>query len=75
MRKLLRDQRIKLGLSQQEVANQAGLSRGNYSHIERGRSEPNLEQMISIAKVLKVEPNAKFFTDNCYDSEQKRTAV
>lgn len=75
MRKIMRDRRIKLNLSQQEVADRAGLSRGNYSHIERGRSEPNLEQMISIAKVLKVEPNANFFADDCYDSEQKHAAV
>lgn len=75
MRNLMRERRLKLDLSQQEVANGAGLSRANYSHIERGRSEPNLEQMISIAKVLKVEPNAKFFADNCYETEQKRAAV
>lgn len=71
MRKIMRDRRIKLNLSQQEVADRAGLSRANYSHIERGRSEPNLEQMVSIAKALKVEPNAKFFIAECDDMEQK----
>lgn len=70
MRNVMRNRRLKLDLSQQEVADRAGLSRGNYSHIERGRTEPNLEQMVSIAKVLKVEPNAKFFTDDCDISEQ-----
>lgn len=75
MRNLMRGRRIKLELTQQEVADRAGLSRANYSHIERGRREPNLEQMISIAKVLKVEPNANFFADSCYDMEQKRAVV
>ncbi|MGX7596334.1 helix-turn-helix transcriptional regulator [Planococcus plakortidis] len=75
MRTLMRDRRIKLELTQREVADRAGLSRANYSHIETGRREPNLDQMISIAKVLKVEPNANFFADDCYDTEQKRVAV
>ncbi|UOE54945.1 helix-turn-helix domain-containing protein [Cytobacillus oceanisediminis] len=72
MRKKMKDQRIKLGLSQQEVADKSGLSRANYSHIERGRSEPNLSQMVSIAKVLKVDPNANFFVNNCDKTEHNK---
>lgn len=75
MRNKMRERRLELNLSQQEVADRTGLSRANYSHIERGRSEPNLEQMVSIAKALKVEPNANFFVDKCDDLEQKHVAV
>lgn len=71
MRKHMRERREQLKLSQQEVADRAGLTRGNYSHIERGRNEPNLDQMISIAKVLKVKPDANFFKDFCDDMEQE----
>ena len=71
MRKLMRERRDKLGLSQQEVADRAGLSRANYSHIERGRREQNLKQMIGIAKVLKTNPDAYFFKDYCDEKEQK----
>lgn len=71
MRINMRMRRIELGFSQQEVADKAGLSRANYSHIERGRSEPNLNQMISIAKVLNVAPNANFFAKECDIKEQK----
>lgn len=71
MRMNMRIRRLELGFSQQEVADNAGLSRANYSHIERGRSEPNLNQMISIAKVLKVDPNANFFTNKCDVEEQR----
>lgn len=70
MRINMRMRRIELGFSQQDVADKAGLSRANYSHIERGRSEPNLNQMIAIAKVLKVAPNANFFTNECDVGEQ-----
>jgi putative transcriptional regulator len=73
MRKYMRERREQLGLSQQDVADCAGLSRANYSHIERGRTEPNLSQMISIAKVLKVKPNANFFTDECDEMEHSDT--
>lgn len=65
MRINMRNRRRELRLSQQVVADKSGLSRANYSHIERGRSEPNLSQMLSIAKVLKVDPNVNFFADEC----------
>ena len=70
MRKLMRERREQLGLSQQYVADHAGLTRANYSHIERGRTEPNIQQMISIAKVLNVKPDANFFKDKCDEMEQ-----
>lgn len=70
MRKLMRDRRNELSLSQQYVADHAGLTRANYSHIERGRTEPNIKQMINIAKVLNVKPNANFFKDYCDKTDQ-----
>lgn len=70
MRNAMRNRRSELNLSQQEVADKSSMSRANYSHIERGRSEPNIEQMISIAKVLKVKPDANFFKDYCDITEQ-----
>ncbi|MEB6549125.1 helix-turn-helix domain-containing protein [Heyndrickxia sporothermodurans] len=73
MRKQMRERRDQLGFSQQDVADRAGLSRANYSHIERGRTEPNIEQMISIAEVLKVKPNVNFFKNYCDNMEQNKT--
>ncbi|KAB2335048.1 helix-turn-helix transcriptional regulator [Bacillus mesophilum] len=70
MRIKMRNRRIELGLSQLEVAAKSGLTRANYSHIERGRSEPNLSQMVSIAKALNVAPNANFFVDKCDKMDQ-----
>ncbi|MCJ0932963.1 helix-turn-helix transcriptional regulator [Virgibacillus halodenitrificans] len=71
MRKKMRERRESLELSQQAVADRAGLTRVNYSSIERGRTEPNIQQMVSIANVLKVKPNVNFFKDFCDDMEQK----
>jgi len=70
MRKKMRERRNQLELSQQYVADRAKLTRANYSSIERGRTEPNIAQMISIAKVLNVKPNANFFKNYCDDMEQ-----
>ena len=73
MRKYMRERRIKLKLSQQKVADEAGMTRANYAHIERGRHEPNIEQMESIAKVLKIsKPTVNFFKDFCDKMYQKR---
>lgn len=71
----MRNRRVELGLSQQDVADKSGLTRANYSHIERGRSEPNLSQMVSIAKTLKVAPNANFFANECDELEQKTNSA
>lgn len=71
MRLKMRKQREELCLSQQKVAELAGLTRVNYSSIERGRTEPNIDQMIAIANVLKVEPELNFFEDFCDNSYHK----
>lgn len=44
--------REKLGLSQQELADQSGLSRVHISGLERGVSSPAVESLVRIAKVL-----------------------
>ncbi|ASF40990.1 transcriptional regulator [Halobacillus halophilus] len=75
MRTKMRQQREKLNLSQQKVADTAGLTRVNYSSIERGRTEPNIEQMIAIAKALKVTPDVNFFEDFCDVSYQNPEEV
>lgn len=71
----MRNRRLDLGLSQKDVADKAGLTRVNYSSIERGRTEPNIEQMISIAHVLDVIPDVNFFKNKCYESELKEMDV
>lgn len=75
MRKKMRDRRDQLGLSQQYVADHANLTRANYSHIERGRTEPNIKQMIDIARVLNVKPDANFFKNYCDNMEQNKKNI
>lgn len=50
----IRQLREQLGLSQQELADQSGLSRVHISGLERGVSSPAVESLIKIAKVLQV---------------------
>lgn len=71
----MKQRRIELGLSQQDVADLTGMTRANYAHIERGRHEPNLEQMEAIAKVLKVKGDINFFKNYCDESYQKTSTV
>ena len=72
MRQQMRKRRLQLGLSQQQAADRAGLSRGNYAHIERGRHEPSIEQMEAIAKALEIDnPLIIFFKNHCDELYQK----
>ena len=53
--------RLKLGLTQEEVAYTAGITRSHYQQLEKGRSapetaaNPSLYTLASLARVLNVE--------------------
>lgn len=49
--------RKRLGLTQAELASQAGIRQATLSALENGRSLPRNHTVLSLAKVLKVEPD------------------
>ena len=54
MRKILKQERLKKGLTQQDIANLVGISRVHYTQIENnsGNKKPSLDVAIGIKKVL-----------------------
>jgi transcriptional regulator with XRE-family HTH domain len=54
----IRDRRVKLSCSQEEIANLAGMNVSNYGKIERGLGNPNFHTIVLIASVLTVDPGA-----------------
>jgi transcriptional regulator with XRE-family HTH domain len=54
----LREAREKAGLTQQQLAAQAGLQRTSITNIERGRQKVGLHQLVVFAGVLGLEPAA-----------------
>jgi DNA-binding XRE family transcriptional regulator len=50
--------REEAGVSQEELAHQAGIYRTYIGHIENGRYSPSAYIIYKIAKVLKVNPEA-----------------
>jgi transcriptional regulator with XRE-family HTH domain len=53
---VLRRYRDIAGLSQQELADSIGVSKGFVSALEGGRSVPNLDRLVQIADALQVSP-------------------
>lgn len=51
----LRKARLKLGLTQSEVARGADMTVNYYAMIERGEVNPSLEKIESLTKVLKLK--------------------
>ena len=52
---MIRELRIKKGLSQMELANRAGVKQSVISYIESGRTKhPRIDTLAAIAKVLGV---------------------
>jgi transcriptional regulator with XRE-family HTH domain len=52
---LIRQERLRQNLSMTALAKQAGLSQQSISYIEREMRTPNLETLIRIASVLKID--------------------
>ena len=50
--RMCRETRIRLGITQQAVADALGVSRGYIANIEAGRANPTLDQVDRIAAVL-----------------------
>jgi len=57
--RLLRERRLELGLTQQAVANDAGLSVGFISQVEHGHTAPSLSSLVAISGVLRT-PVSRF---------------
>jgi transcriptional regulator with XRE-family HTH domain len=53
----VRELRQKLAVSQDDVANLAGINVSNYGKIERGLSNPTFHTVVRIAVVLGVDPS------------------
>ena len=53
---VVREKRFELGLSQEELANQAQVERSHMGKIERGEHLPNLVMILRLAKALSVKP-------------------
>ena len=64
----LRTERDKTGLSQEELAAQAGLDRSYVGSVERGERNVSLVNIIKLARALNVSP-AKLFSN--FDSAPK----
>ena len=56
--KRIRSRRGELGLSQEGLANEAGLDRSYVGRIERGEGNPTVELLGKLAEVLNVHPTA-----------------
>jgi transcriptional regulator with XRE-family HTH domain len=54
---IVREARERLELSQEDLAERAGLHRNAISFFERGERSPSLDSIIAIAKGLDIKPS------------------
>ncbi len=55
---VIRRYRDQAGLSQQQLADSVGVSKGFISALEAGRSVPNLDMLVQLAEALNVSAGA-----------------
>ncbi len=60
----LRQCRNNCKLSQQQVADTLGINRSTYSYYELGRSQPDLETLVKLAQIFRVEPSSLLPNEN-----------
>ena len=53
-----REERQRVGLTQMDLSNLAGMNVANYGKIERGLGNPNFETLVRLAGVLGIDPGA-----------------
>ena len=56
----IRERRLKMGLTQEEVAEQLGINQVSYGRYELGLREPTLEFIVKIAEILRFKPGEFF---------------
>lgn len=54
---ILKEARLKKGLTQDELAKKAGLGKNTYPKIERGISKPDSSSIKKLLKVLDIRPS------------------
>lgn len=55
--KALREARMREGMSQEALAHEAGLDRTYISMLERGKRQPTIATLFSLAQVLRIKPS------------------
>ena len=70
---ILRRYRDAAGLPQQQLADSADVSKGSISAREGGRSVPNVDMLITLARAFGVRPGA--LLDAVVDETEKRNAA
>jgi transcriptional regulator with XRE-family HTH domain len=66
----IKDYRLILRLSQDNVAEEIGMSAGNYGKIERGEIDISSSHLVKLAKILKVHVG-DFFEDRTAQAKEK----
>jgi len=74
MRQWLKEMRDNRGLTQEEVAKLAGISRTHYTHLEQGNKNPSVTVAKKVAKALRFSW-VLFFETNSSVTEQKERDV
>ena len=56
----IKEERIKRGLTQEELGNMVGVSKTAISYYERGKEQPKMEKLKKLTEVLNLTPNYIF---------------
>jgi len=65
MREKLKQRRLELGFTQEEIAKQANIDRSTYTNIELGHKNPSFALALKLKKILKTTDDNIFLVTEC----------
>lgn len=71
--KILRNERIKAGLSIRKMASHIGISKSMYAFLEKGKKRLSYDCAVKIAEVLGKKPDELFIRD--YEAFYRKTLI
>ena len=73
--KRIKDKRNKLGLTQAMIYDKTGISTGNLSDIERGKSAPSASALCELSKILECSVDYILFSEEVSDVRENLTSL
>jgi len=72
VRENLRNKRLQMGLTQEEMASRIGIERSTYTNIELGRKNPSLAVALKIKEILQTQDDKIFLNNECQKGTFKK---
>lgn len=70
----MKERRLELNLTHEQVADKLGIDRSTYTNIENGNRNPSFDLSLKIKRLFKVKSDDIFLVNNVAKKDKQKTA-